>query len=374
MDTFRGNMLRSYLTSYIYLTTKRHTSCRLSQDTMPPKKVSRAKGTNKEEDSYSYITDEEDEHVAAASSTPAPAAAPPSAVTGSEPPAGPPGVGAAFTRTVQRGPPCATSKAKTRIPSPSTSSDDPGPVLPPRERHNPEPPRAPSRSAERRSPSVRREPTDSHGIMAHGQQRSPARRGKGKHRGHAPRRTQDCPHCWAPIAVTPRGSGLSQHMWWNLECIAHQIYVQGDTTWSQALRQAQAVKDRRESEWDCEEWPDAAPKEPPAPPVLPARSARHRFLLEERRRAEPVEPEPEEGKGSEHDRDAETEKKKKKKKRKTHRGGSDASREVDRSRRRRRPPSSDASDGGATRLSVVHGGDKSDLVWIQVSRASLKAN
>ena len=107
-------------------------------------------------------------------------------------------------------------------------------------------------------------------------------------------------------------------------------------------------KDRRESEWDCEEWPDAAPKEPPAPPVLPARSARHRFLLEERRRAEPVEPEPEEGKGSEHDRDAETEKKKKKKKRKrkTHRGGSDASREVDRSRRRRRPPSSDASDGG----------------------------
>ena len=126
MDTFRGNMLRSYLTSYIYLTTKRHTSCRLSQDTMPPKKVSRAKGTNKEEDSYSYITDEEDEHVAAASSTPAPAAAPPSAVTGSEPPAGPPGVGAAFTRTVQRGPPCATSKAKMRIPSPSTSSDDPG--------------------------------------------------------------------------------------------------------------------------------------------------------------------------------------------------------------------------------------------------------
>jgi hypothetical protein len=43
--------------------------------------------------------------------------------------------------------------------------------------------------------------------------------------------------------------------------------------------------------------------------------------LEERRRAEPVEPEPEEGKGSEHDRHAETEKKKKKKKRKTHRGG-----------------------------------------------------
>ena len=99
-------------------------------------------------------------------------------------------------------------------------------------------------------------------------------------------------------------------MWWNLECIAQQIYVQGDTTWSQALRQAQAVKDRRESEWDHEEWPDSAPKEPPAPPVVPARSARHRFLLEERRRAEPGEPEPEEGKGSDHDKDAETAKKK----------------------------------------------------------------
>ena len=99
-------------------------------------------------------------------------------------------------------------------------------------------------------------------------------------------------------------------MWWNLECIAHQIYVQGDTTWSQALRQAQAVKDRRESEWDHEEWPDSAPKEPPALPVVPARSARHRFLLEERRRAEPGEPEPEEGKGSDHDKDAETAKKK----------------------------------------------------------------
>ena len=159
-------------------------------------------------------------------------------------------------------------------------------------------------------------------------------------------------------------------MWWNLECIAHQIYVQGDTTWSQALRQAQAVKDRRESEWDHEEWPDSAPKEPPAPPVVPARSARHRFLLEERRRAEPGEPEPEEGKGSDHDKDAETAKKKK---RKTHRGASDASGEVDRSRRRRRPPSSDASDGGGHKAKR-RGGDKSDLVWIQVSRASLQAN
>ena len=162
-------------------------------------------------------------------------------------------------------------------------------------------------------------------------------------------------------------------MWWNLECIAHQIYVQGDTTWSQALRQAQAVKDRRESEWDCEEWPDAAPKEPPAPPVLPARSARHRFLLEERRRAEPVEPEPE-GKGSEHDRDAETEKKKKKKKRKTHRGV-----QMHPARWTALAAADDHQApthlmGGATRLSVVHGGDKSDLVWIQVSRASLKAN
>lgn len=338
---------------------------------MPPKKVSRANGNNKEEESYSYITDEEDEHVAAAPSTSAPAA-PPSAVTGSEPPAGPPRVDAAVTRTVHRGPPCATSKAKARLPSPSTSSDDPGPVLPPRVRHNPEPPRTPSRSAERRmSPSLPREPEE--GDKAHGQHRSPATRGKGKHRGHAPRRTQDCPHCWAPIAVTPRGSGLSQHMWWNLECIAHQIYVQGDTTWSQAVRQAQAVKERRESEWEWEEGPDAAPREPPAAPVLPARSARHRFLLEERRLAEKMEPELEEEKGSEHDHDAETKKKKKKKKRKTHRGGSDASREVDRSRRRRRPPSSDASDGGGHKAKR-RGGDKSDLVWIQVSRASLKAN
>ena len=139
------------------------------------------------------------------------------------------------------------------------------------------------------------------------------------------------------------------------------------------MRQAQAVKERRESEWEWEEGPDAAPREPPAAPVLPARSARHRFLLEERRLAEKMEPELEEGKGSEHDHDAETKKKKKKKKRKTHRGGSDASREVDRSRRRRRPPSSDASDGGGHKAKR-RGGDKSDLVWIQVSRASLKAN
>ena len=162
-------------------------------------------------------------------------------------------------------------------------------------------------------------------------------------------------------------------MWWNLDCIAHQIYAQGDTTWTRALHQAQAVKDRREREWDWEDWNEPAPADPSAPAVVPARSARHRFLLEERQRAETTaEPAEEDARDADDDKDMDT-KKKKKKKRRHHKGGSDASAEVDRTRRRRKPPTSDESDGGGHKAKR-RGGEKSDLVWIQVRRSDLKAS
>ena len=131
--------------------------------------------------------------------------------------------------TVSHGPPCATSKR--RIPSPSTSSDDPGPKLPPRSRspvrpvpaldarpvrdrrRDDEAGHARDRSTRPVSPpadlEAERDGPTRHGMDGgHGMA---ATRSKGKAKG---KRTQDCPHCWTPVAWTPRGSGLSQHMWW----------------------------------------------------------------------------------------------------------------------------------------------------------------
>ena len=255
---------------------------------MPPKKITKARGSKRDDDdSYSYVTDEdEDPESVAAKAAPR---APPSAAAGTASAPEPPRVDGPDV-TVTHGAPCATSKAKTRNPSPSSSSEDPGPELPRQSRSpilprlsrspvrtNPGPEamaRGRSLAPERNSPSPVRV-ADKAGPYWE----TPATRGKGKHRGHAPRRTKDCPHCWQPIAVTSRGSGLSQHMWWNLDCIAHQIYAQGDTTWSRAIHQAQAVKDRRETEWDWQDWNEPAPADPLATPVVPARSAHHRFLL-----------------------------------------------------------------------------------------------
>ena len=157
-----------------------------------------------------------------------------------------------------------------------------------------------------------------------------ATRGKGKHRGHAPRRTtQDCPHCWHPVVVTPRGAGLSQHMWWNVECIACQIYAQGDTTWTQAQHQAQAVKDRREREWN-DEWTE--PVKAPMEAVVPAASAKHRDMLEEwyRQEAEAEGEQPNAEAEEKEDKEETKEKDKKKKRKRKHRRGGEGSPEVDR--------------------------------------------
>eukprot|EP00435_Cladocopium_sp_Y103_P043478 s532_g12.t1 len=93
-------------------------------------------------------------------------------------------------------------------------------------------------------------------------------------------------------------------MWWNLDCIAWQIFSQGGTSWDAAMQRAQAVKSRRSREaW--EEYEDV--REEQTQPVLPASSARHRSYVEERARRE-AEPDPEHG-------EEKAEKKKKGKKR-----------------------------------------------------------
>lgn len=360
------------------------------QDFMAPKKSSRGDASE-----YSYVTDEDAEEAPAseaprvriaAKAAPKPAAAKAAPESSAPADAGPSDVPErVVTRT--HGPPCATSKR--RIPSPSTSSDDPGPNLPPR-----------SRSPVRDVPALDARPVRDSRLdeeAAFGRDRStrpvspvaeaaperdgptrqmdgghhgmPASRSKGKAKG---KRTQECPHCWTPVAWTPRGSGLSQHMWWNFECIAWQMYSQGEVSWDTALHRAHAVKSRREQEgW--EEYRDRA-REDTGVDVLPASSARHRAYVEHRARhdADPLpeahlrdnaEPplEEEEGKAE-----------KKKKKRRRHKPRS-ATPEVDRSRHGRRRPSTDESDGGGHKAKR-HGKDKgADMVWIKVPRASLQA-
>ena len=206
---------------------------RLSQDFMAEKS-----GRGDDSD-YSYVTDEEEEEPEAAGSgaprvrraakaAPKPAAAKAGPERTAPVDAGPADVPEAVV-TVSHGPPCATSKR--RIPSPSTSSDDPGPKLPPRSRspvrpvpaldarpvrdrrRDDEAGHARDRSTRPVSPpadlEAERDGPTRHGMDGgHGMA---ATRSKGKAKG---KRTQDCPHCWTPVAWTPRGSGLSQHMWW----------------------------------------------------------------------------------------------------------------------------------------------------------------
>ena len=346
-----------------------------------------AKKSGRGDDSdYSYVTDEEEEEAEAAGSgaprvriaakaAPKPAAAKAGPESTAPVDAGPSDLPETVV-TISHGPPCATSKR--RIPSPSTSSDDPGPKLPPRSRspvrgvpaldarpmrdvrRDDEARHARDRSTRPVSPpadaEAERDGPTRHGIDGgHGM---PATRSKGKAKG---KRTQDCPHCWTPVAWTPRGSGLSQHMWWNVECIAWQIYSQGEVSWDNALHRAHAVKSRREQEgW--EEHAERA-REDKGVEVLPASSARHRAYVEDRARHE-AEPPPEE--------EEPKPEKKNKKKRRRHRPRS-ATPEVDRSRRRRHPPSTDESDGDGHKAKR-HGKDKgADMVWIKVPRASLQA-
>lgn len=99
---------------------------------------------------------------------------------------------------------------------------------------------------------------------------------------------------------------------------------------------AQEIKDRRETEWEA---PEA---------VFPARSAAHRDRLEDLQREEELM----QDEGEDDVRKSDDTKNKKKKKRRRRHHGSDPS--PHRSRKRdRRPPSSDRSEGGATRPSAV---------------------
>ena len=166
------------------------------------------------------------------------------------------------------GPPCATSKR--RIPSPSSSSNSPPRHVRPHGGRE-------SASPARRSPA-RRSPPRREDVPGDSERSRPTRRevepGSARDRStrpvspalaldHAPegfrraasappdadhagerptrpfdghgskgkskgKRTQDCPHCWSTVAWSPRGAGLSQHMWWNVNCISWQMYSQGD--------------------------------------------------------------------------------------------------------------------------------------------------
>ena len=295
-----------------------------------------AKKSGRGDDSdYSYVTDEEEEEAEAAGSgaprvriaakaAPKPAAAKAGPESTAPVDAGPLDLPETVV-TISHGPPCATSKR--RIPSPSTSSDDPGPKLPPRSRSpvrgvpalDARPVRDVRRDDEARHARDRSTRPVSPPADAEAERDGPTRHGIDG--GHEGKRTQDCPHCWTPVAWTPRGSGLSQHMWWNVECIAWQIYSQGEVSWDNALHRAHAVKSRREQEgW--EEHAERA-REDKGVEVLPASSARHRAYVEDSARHE-AEPPPEE--------EEPKPEKKNKKKRRRHRPRS-ATPEVDRSRR-----------------------------------------
>eukprot|EP00435_Cladocopium_sp_Y103_P059282 s1727_g21.t1 len=194
---------------------------------MAPKKK---KVPKEEESEYSYVTDEEAPReggdstrsrpgaaAASAAAAPAKASAPCAAAkaTPTEPlsaaeetAAAPASETAARVTTVAaHGAP----RAKARVPSPPSSSEEPGPTSPPQERSPravdaatgaaldtvPEPTDPPRRD---RSSYVSRDPR---GDV------SPAKGSKGKHKGSGGRRTQQCPACWADVAWSQTGSGLS---------------------------------------------------------------------------------------------------------------------------------------------------------------------
>ena len=330
--------------------------------------------------------------------------------------------------------PADLAEAKRRIPSPSPSSSVPGPERSPRSRGR----REDLPAEPRRSRGLDEEMPDE-ADAPRGRSRCPPRsplrfgptgpyevhgtRGsKGKNKGwYNPKPTQQCPHCWAYVAWTPRGSGLSQHMWSSLDCIAWQIFSQGDYSWQAALDRAYQVKSRREQE----AWGDYGE---PAEEVAPARSARHRAQVEARhdheddrvrrerseerarrereedrerheheddcvhrahdedrarhereeervrhaRDKDRVRHEHDEDRARHDDQPEEKEKKKKRRrKRKTHRTGAapSPSREVDRTRRHRRP-SDDESDGHERK----RGRDDKGMVWIQVPAEALRSH
>ena len=208
---------------------------------------------------YSYVTDEEEDD-----------GEPP--VLGPEPPSAAPGEATTTGPRSTHGPPCATSKRRAGSPSPS--SEEPGPrYVRPRHRSSRTPLReeAPRHSVREPPRGVRDRSTRPESPPREGAAPEPtsmdaggmhATRSKGPSKG---KRTHECPHCWTAVAWSPKRSGLSQHMWWSADCIAWQIYGQGDCSWDEAVNRAHQVKYRREQE----AWGEL-------------RSAKHRAELEER--------------------------------------------------------------------------------------------
>ena len=119
-------------------------------------------------------------------------------------------------------------------------------------------------------------------------------------------RLRGAPRAAPTVAWTPGGAGLSQHMWWNLDCITWQIYNEGDSSWSVAVNRAHQVKGRRE----YEDWQEKEGSKESNVGVVPARSAHHRAAVHRARQDTEPELEPPE--------EIEEEDKKKKKRRRRH--------------------------------------------------------
>ena len=235
-----------------------------------------------DKESYSYVSEEEEEVVepAAEPAPPRAASRPPRADATAE------GESAAAPRARSAPPGCAAKSAPAKRRTRSEDSRGPSPVMPPplrAERREGSPRRgtAPTRPMRSLPPAGSDEPLPDADNRRRPPGESGGKGGKGKGPSGYGRRYQSCPHCWHDVAVTPRGSGprgsgLSQHMWWNEACIAWQLYSQGDMSWATAQWRAHEIKSRREHEW-----------EPPGhDEVIPARSAAHRDKLEEAQKGE----------------------------------------------------------------------------------------
>ena len=231
---------------------------------------------DEDKESYSYVSEEEELLEPAAEPAPPRAASrPPRAETIAE------GESAAAPRARSAPPGCAAKSAPAKRRTRSEDSREPSPLMPPplrAERRKGSPRRGTAPTGPMRSlpPAGLDEPLPDADNRRRPPGESGGKGGKGKGPSGYGRRYQSCPHCWHDVAVTPRGSGLSQHMWWNEACIAWQLYSQGDMSWATAQWRAQEIKSRREHEW-----------EPPGhDEVIPARSAAHRDKLEEAQKGE----------------------------------------------------------------------------------------
>eukprot|EP00435_Cladocopium_sp_Y103_P029288 s1740_g7.t1 len=261
--------------------------------------------------------------------------------------------------------PAASAAPAAPVTSPARdSSSDRAPRA--RSHRSPHSPRARGRAKERRSRSGRRHrrerPKETEGSKGHGRGSPkrdatarlasapplpPASKSKGKGRSQ-----MYCPHCCAKVKGGGGAAGLSQHMFWNTECLAWQQYGNGDQgcSWDEALAAAQELKEKRTKEAYAEQEP-----------VMPARSLRHRKSLEHAHDDE------------EADEDVpreRTEKKRRHKEKKRHRRRT-PSPDVRAGPKgpRRRPPSSDDDADREGRSAKRRSAPEE--VWIKVPRAAL---